>query len=245
MGMDTNSSRKVLSLDTSSPRGSVALLQGCNVIAESRLFSLQTHSVRLLRSIQFLLECADWRLRDLRLVCAGIGPGSFTGIRIGLSTALGLAQTLDLPFAGISGLDALAAQACCPEGRIGAVMDAQRKQVYYAEYVREMGQIKAVKRPRLCDPEELGRQLGGDCIYLAGDGAARYAAELGIRTADWPRLATSDLYLAAAVGRLGLVRRRTWRSGEDLRADALYIRPPDALIKKRDAKERLFSPSRC
>src|SRR5262245_54040453 len=70
---------KILALDTSTARGSVALLDDRSVAAEFRLHSLETHSARLLRSIDFLLSSAGWQLSDLDLVASGIGPGSFTG----------------------------------------------------------------------------------------------------------------------------------------------------------------------
>ena len=82
MIMPQKQALKILSMDTSTRRGSVALLDGEEVIGELRLASIETHSARLLKSIDFLLETAGWRLGDLNLVAAGIGPGSFTGIRI-------------------------------------------------------------------------------------------------------------------------------------------------------------------
>ncbi len=85
---------KVLSIDTATRRGSVALHAGADLAAELRLSSFETHSARLLRSVEYLLDVAGWTAHDLGLVAAGIGPGSFTGIRIGVSTALGLAQSL-------------------------------------------------------------------------------------------------------------------------------------------------------
>jgi len=218
---------KVLAFDTSTPRGSIALLDGREVCAEFHLHSLETHSARLLTSTEFLLKMSGWSLSDLGLIVAGIGPGSFTGIRIGISTALGLAQTCALPFAGISGLDALAQKLTGAEGRIGAVMDAQRGQVYFAEYAGRHGKIVRAGKPELLRPEQLAARLAGKRIVLAGDGALRYREEIaGGR--EWPRLMDVDLFLAGAMGRLALARKRCWRSGGYLTSEPLYIRPPDA-----------------
>jgi tRNA threonylcarbamoyladenosine biosynthesis protein TsaB len=224
---------KILSLDTATPRGSIALMEGREVVGELRLRSQETHSARLLTGIGFLLNSAGWELADVNLIVAGIGPGSFTGIRIGAATALGLAQSLALAYVGISGLDALAHQLPGVEGRIGVVMDAQRSQVYYAEYVSSHGRVRKGMVPALLDPGSLARNLRGAHVHLIGDGAVRYAAELKLSKAGWPRLVDVDLYLAASLGRLALDRRRSWQSGECLSCKPLYIRPPDARKPRR------------
>jgi tRNA threonylcarbamoyladenosine biosynthesis protein TsaB len=232
MTMPQKLSLKTLSLDTSSVRGSIALLKGEDVIGELRIASLETHSARLLRSIDFLLESAGWVLKDLNLVSVGIGPGSFTGIRIGVATALGLAQSLGIPFAGVSGLDALALQNSFLLGKIAVIMDAQRAQVYYAEYIGEEGRIRCAGKPSLYYPAALEKQLKRRKIYLIGDGACRYFSKFGKLQGDWPRFIEVDLFLAAGIGRLALNRKRTWRTGEALQSEPLYIRPPDATRSK-------------
>jgi tRNA threonylcarbamoyladenosine biosynthesis protein TsaB len=219
---------RTLAIDTSTTRGSIALLEGREVIGELRLLSLETHSARLLRSIDFLLASVGWELAGMGLVAAGIGPGSFTGIRIGVSTALGLAQVLSLPFAGISGMDAMASQRGLPDGRIGIVMDAQRSQVYYAEYRRTRGSLRRLRRPILCSPVELKDRVDMRNLQLVGEGAFRYRRELEASDGGWPRLLEADLFLSASIGRLAVARRRWWRRGAFLQSEPLYIRPPDA-----------------
>ncbi len=219
---------RTLAVDTSTARGSLALLEGLDLVAELRLHSLETHSARLLRSIDFLLGSVSWDLAGIGLIAVGIGPGSFTGIRIGVSTALGLAQVLSLPFAGISGLDAMASQKGLPDGRIGVVMDAQRSQVYCGEYCRSLRNLRRSGRPLLCYPEELRQHFAPGNLYLVGDGALRYRRELGASDTGWPRLVETDLFLSASIARLALRRRRWWRRGEFLQSEPLYIRPPDA-----------------
>lgn len=142
MFMPMSDALKTLAIDTSTSRGSVALLEGRELRGEIRLSSPQTHSARLLRSMEFLLDSVGWDLGQVDLFAACRGPGSFTGIRIGMATGLGLAQTLRRPFAAISGLDALAWAVPLSHVRIGVVMDAQRSQVYYAEYFKRGRQIR-------------------------------------------------------------------------------------------------------
>jgi tRNA threonylcarbamoyladenosine biosynthesis protein TsaB len=230
--MPASQALKTLSIDTSSPRGSVALLAGSEVTAELRLLSQETHSARLLAALDYLLKSVGWSLEALDLIAVGIGPGSFTGIRIGVSTALGLAQSRGCAFAGISGLDALAHEFPRPAGRVGIVMDAQRSQVYYAEYHGLRGKLRFAGKPALWFPQALAKKLGRKKISLAGDGAIRYAKELRISSRGRRRLVEVELFLARAIGRLALERRRSWHSGEFLTVEPLYIRPPDAVIKR-------------
>jgi tRNA threonylcarbamoyl adenosine modification protein YeaZ len=232
MTMQAKPPVKVLALDTSTRRGSVALLSGIDVAGELRLDSLETHSARLLRSVDFLLGMTGWQLRDLGLIAVGLGPGSFTGIRIGVSTALGLAQTLRIPFAGVSGLDAVAGLTHIPGAVIGVVMDAQRSQVYFAEYDTISGSTRSRRKPALWNPEELGRRLRSRRLYLVGDGIDRLAGAIK-PGASWPRALESELFIAGSIGRLALARKRSWRRKDFLGAEPLYIRPPDAARPKR------------
>lgn len=222
---------RALSIDTCTRRGSVALHEGPDTAAELRLSSLETHSARLLRSIEFLLEATGWAMGDLGLIAAGIGPGSFTGIRIGVSTAIGLAQTLKIPFAGISAFDALAARLAFLDSLVGIVLDAQRGQVYFGEYQNKGGKAKCTVRPSLWEPDTLIRRVARRRIYLAGDGIDRLR-ELLPRGASWPRIADAQPFLARDIGRVALKRPKSWRRGDFVAAEPLYIRPPDALKPK-------------
>lgn len=217
---------KVLSMDTATRRGSVALQAGAEIAAELRLSSFETHSARLLKTVEYLLDVAGWTPRDLGLIAAGLGPGSFTGIRIGVSTAMGLAQTLGIPFAGISGFDSLAARFAFLAAPLGVVLDAQRAQVYFAEYDYASGRPKCVVQPSLWDPAQLEPCLRHRRIYLVGDGIGRLGFPANGK--GWPRVADAEPFLARDIGRLALSRKRSWRSGSFVAAEPLYIRPPDA-----------------
>ena len=232
MMMPMSDTLRILALDTSSVRPSVALLEGSEVRAEIRTQSPLGHSATLLRSVEFLLGRAGWGLGDLGLVAAGTGPGSFTGIRIGISTALGLSQSLAIPFAGVPGLDVLAWQAAWLGGEIGVVLDAHRDQAYYGAYACRGGRPARAGRPVLLDLPELARTLARRHVYMVGDPGASWWE--GIPREDgWPRRVPADLFLAAGVGRLALRRRRYWQTGDAPTAEPLYIRPPDAVRNQR------------
>jgi tRNA threonylcarbamoyladenosine biosynthesis protein TsaB len=233
MMIPVNEVPKILAFDTSSVRGSVALLEGVDMRAEMRLNSLQTHSAQLLSSIDFLLARAGWSLKDLSLVAVGIGPGSFTGIRIGIATALGFAQSLSIPLAGISGLDALAHQFPFQEGHVVAVLDAHRAQVFCGEYIRREGRIRRAKSPYLIQVTDLEGHFDDKHTYIVGDlKACRLDGIKHALPRGWPRPVFADQFLASTIGRLALSRKRNWRSGNAIVAEPLYIRPPDALKNK-------------
>jgi len=226
---------KVLAFDTSSGRGSVALLQGSELQAELKLNHLQNHSANLLRSIDYLLEGLGWALGDLGLVAVGTGPGSFTGIRIGIATGLGLAQTLAIPFVGISGMEALACQVTFLEGNVGVLFNARRSQVYYAEYRNQRGKICEIQKPILVFLSDLRKEKKGRRLYLIGETSLYSGKISGTSKAAWPRCVETDLFLAAAVGCRAISVKRRWKSGNYIQCEPLYIRPPDALAKKKRA----------
>jgi tRNA threonylcarbamoyladenosine biosynthesis protein TsaB len=182
----------------------------------------------LLKSLELLLKRTGWQLADLNLIASGIGPGSFTGIRIGVSTALGFAQTLSIPFAGISGLDVLAHQCVWLEGSIGVLLDAHRNQYYYAEYVSNKGRLRQTHKPALINIFDLEDSFKDRQIYVVGDLNASQWKALKKSSEPWPQLVPADLFLASGIGRLALLRKNQWRSGEYIVSEPLYIRPPDA-----------------
>jgi tRNA threonylcarbamoyl adenosine modification protein YeaZ len=223
---------RILAFDTSTVRGSIALLEGREMRAEIRLQSVQTHSKQLLHSIDFLLGRIGWKLDDLQLVAAGNGPGSFTGIRIGIATALGIAHSLGIPFVEISGLDALAQQVPHLDGRIGVVMDAHRSQAFYAEYAAKNGRIRPTQKSTLIEISALEHLIRDRHLYLVGDPDICRLVGATTASSSWPRQVSVDLFLAAEIGRLACVSKRRWRSGDSITAEPLYIRPPDALKKR-------------
>ncbi len=232
MMMPLGSISRILAFDTAGVCGSVALLEGKEVRGEIRLHSGQTHSKQLLHSISFLLGRLEWKLGDLNLVAVGSGPGSFTGIRIGVATALGIAHSLGIPFVEISGLAALANQAAHLDGRVGVAMDAHRSQAFYEEYAAKNGRIRSVQKPVLIDVSVLEHRLRDRHLYLVGDPGICAAAGSSITTSTWPRYISVDLFLAAEIGKLASVAGRKWQKGDAMAAEPIYIRPPDALKKK-------------
>lgn len=188
----------VLAFDTATDKATSALVRDGEVLAER-----VSRAVTLLEDIDALLRQGGARPTDLEALAVGIGPGSFTGVRIGLAVARGLALSLDLPVAGVSTLAALAA------GAPGAlpVIDAKRREVF-------------VPGPAALAPADLRLEPGTVCV---GDGAVRYRELLEAAGAEvapddderhLPR-ARFHVALAADFGPAELV-------------EPLYVRAPDA-----------------
>lgn len=190
-----------LALDTATPRSSCALLSGEELLGER-----ETKAIAVLAAADELLAEAGFSAADLDKIVCGTGPGSFTGIRIGLAVARGLALALDLPLAGVSTLAALQAGApgCLP------VIDGSRKEVFSL--------IEG--RPTVTRPEDLEPAPGTLCV---GDGAVRYRAVLEAAGADIPPDA-SELHLVRARFH---ARLATEFGPADL-IEPLYLRIPDA-----------------
>jgi tRNA threonylcarbamoyladenosine biosynthesis protein TsaB len=123
---------KILALDTTSEFGSLALIRGNEVVAERLLRSPEGFSQVLFEQIHDLLAQAGWRLGDIDAFAAAAGPGSFTGVRVGLAAVKGLAESLGKSAAGVSNLEAVAWFGTAPLR--AAVLDARRGQIYGGLY---------------------------------------------------------------------------------------------------------------
>ncbi len=182
-----------LAIETSGMSGGIALSHGPSPVAEFFLSSRETHSRRLMPSIMWLLERASVSMPDLKCVAVSLGPGSFTGLRIGLSTARGLALALGIPLAGVPTFDALAANIPAVPGMLLCpVADARKYQVYTACY-RAGGTASEWDRImpfQACAPEHLPQLLADagvltsegtmplSSLLLTGDGLGRYGTEI-------------------------------------------------------------------
>ena len=121
---------KILGIDTSTPIGSIALIDGDNLVAEHTLNIVQAHSSRLMPAIDSVLKWGDITVDDLEGCAVGIGPGSFTGIRIGVATIKSLCYALDKPIVGVSTLEAIAYNLRWANGVICPLLDARRSEIY-------------------------------------------------------------------------------------------------------------------
>ena len=164
---------KILALESSATTCSAALCEGERIIAQTVQNSGLTHSRTLMPMVQDMLRACDSSLEQVDVIAVAAGPGSFTGLRIGVSTAKGLAWAGDKPCAPCSTLESMSWQMAHVDGIIVAVMDARRQQVYNALFRARNGVLERISPDRAISLEELKEELDrleGD-KWLVGDGA--------------------------------------------------------------------------
>ena len=206
---------KILALESSATAASVALCEDEKLIAQSFRDTGLTHSQTLLPMTEELLAHCGLTVADLDLIAVAAGPGSFTGLRIGVATAKGLAWAAQLPCAGCSTLEAMAWNLAGFDGELCCAMDARRHQVYNARFRAENGQITRLTEDRAIALEDLIEELRGTetTQIVLGDGAQLCCEAL--TAAGIPaRLAPPNLRQQTAwgVARLGLELAKAGRT---------------------------------
>jgi tRNA threonylcarbamoyladenosine biosynthesis protein TsaB len=174
----------LLGFDTATSATAVALGLGAGAATEARDDPPQggrpSHTGDLLGLSVRLMDGANVQWSSLEAIAVGLGPGTFTGLRVGLATARGLAQSLDLPLIGVSSLRALALPAL-GASPVLAALDARRGEVFLAAYASQADGAQEILEPQACKPEQLPSvlaALGGKTPRAVGDGAIRYRAQL-------------------------------------------------------------------
>jgi tRNA threonylcarbamoyladenosine biosynthesis protein TsaB len=223
----------LLALETSGMCGSIGLVSPNRCLGEYTLQSRRTHSRRLLDGIVWLLGEAGLEWREINGIAVSLGPGSFTGLRIGLSTAKGLAMAAGVPLLGVAALDGLAAQFAHSSSLICPVLDARKNEVYAAFYrCQAQGLPRRVSDYMVLPPERLAAMIS-EPVLLAGDGALQYEELFQNRLGEKATIASGSLYFprAAAIGSLALSKWAQKDFLDPAGAVPLYIRPSEAEMK--------------
>ena len=163
----------ILAFETSAKAASVALLDDKKLLGESYQNTGLTHSQTLMLMAQDLLKSCGFGSQDVTHLAVAAGPGSFTGIRIGVAAAKGFAWGAELPCYGVSTLEAMAAQLGAWQGYVCSVMDARRSQVYHALFHVECGKCTRIRDDRAVSLQDLGAELQNltEPVFLVGDGS--------------------------------------------------------------------------
>lgn len=210
----------LLALDTATPAVTAALHDGDKVIAESRQVDARRHGELLLPAVDRVLGEAGRTLADVTGIVVGVGPGPYTGLRVGIVTAATFGAALSVPVHGLCSLDGIAYAAGQRglEGEFVVATDARRKEVYWARY----GDARTrVTEPAVDRPADLTEPLAG--LTVIGAGGLLYPdAFTDVRT-DMP-----EHQSAGALASLAVEKLRT--GGEFLPAQPLYLRRPDAQV---------------
>lgn len=202
------------------------------VLASAHSARGKRHAETLVPSIDFVRRQARVDLSEISVVAVDIGPGLFTGLRVGIAAAKAMAHALRAPMVGISSLDLLAWPVRRTEREIVAVVDARRGEVFHARYKGTPGGVQRLTEPVVANPAELRAELqASDTEFLlVGDGALRYAEEWD----DMVRIEVAEQFLAhpSAASLVQLAHARAIREDfvQPWQLEPLYLRPPDAEI---------------
>ncbi|MGH9572974.1 MAG: tRNA (adenosine(37)-N6)-threonylcarbamoyltransferase complex dimerization subunit type 1 TsaB [Candidatus Acidiferrales bacterium] len=227
----------VLSLDTSSPTGSIAVLREDCLIGVISTHTDETYSSRIFRQLEFLLAELRLKLDAFDLFAVNAGPGSFTGLRVGLTTAKAWADAFSRPVVPVSGLEAVATQTSEGAEHIVSVVDARRGQLYVGSYKRTLTQsshqpvlIRAVQDSVMSPEEFLGwleapEQTEG--IVVTPSQSLLESVLYNCNRSEHPIRKVSPV-LAPSIGVLACSKAREGESVDALTLDANYVRRSDA-----------------
>jgi tRNA threonylcarbamoyladenosine biosynthesis protein TsaB len=227
---------RLVALETSTWWGGVALLERSDdasvVVAEAGLRAGSSHAFHLLALLGYLMSESGWAKTSVDAYAATRGPGSFTGLRVGLGTIRGLALGAGRPSIGVGTLDAMAEALGAVEGDRVPLLDAGRGEVYGARFDPEGSPPVVLTEPWL-GPPELALGGGSTGLVLFGPGAQAHRERLV--AAGWAGvLRSSPTSVAAAAGRLAL-EELTAGATSGAGMSPVYLRPPDAELTRRQS----------
>lgn len=220
-----------LSFDTAAKVATVAVCDGERTLALYSINNGLTQSELILPMAESILKSLGLGFSDVELLATSVGPGSFTGVRIGVSLVKGIAFGRKTPVVGVSTLEALAYNARGLSGLILPVMDARRGEVYTATFIGKDGELIRKSEDRAIPISLLAEELREVTvpIYLVGDGytvAKKALTELQIKTEDTPLLLRDEN--AASVGAVAYIKYKNGEVTDDLSLSPLYLRLPQA-----------------
>jgi len=225
---------RVLAVDTSSERGSVCVTDRGELLGEVRLASSIQYSERLFRSIEFLFQYLPFQLQDIDIFAAARGPGSFTGLRIGIAAMQGFVAAHRRHGAGVTTLEALAWKSEIQNALVAPMIDARRGDIYGAVYRHQTNAdsdtLVEEHPPVVLKPAQWLSSLPRKPLIFCGDAAIRYRCAIE-EEPEW-RVRSMDLYLASTIAEMAV----TSNSGP---LAPLYVRKADAEI----AREGIGSPN--
>lgn len=220
----------ILAVDTNTPAASIALLEDTRLLAEANLDAGLTHSEKLLPAVDFLLRSMGIEIRDLEGMALAVGPGSFTGIRIGMSTVKALAHATGCRIAPVSTLEALACKLNSSSDRlICPLMDAKKGEVYGALYEQRKSKREVLVPQNLYAPDALFSRFPAErVISFIGSGVSPFKSDILERFRAQARFSSRSLFTAREIGILGFEILKDNRGLEFRDVRPLYFRKSQA-----------------
>jgi len=226
---------KILGIDTSCDFCSLGVIEEGNILGEWTFKSKMSQLTRIVPGIKMLLENIDLKLKDLGGIAVTTGPGSFTGVRLGLVTAKTLSQATGKKLAGVNSLDALVFQFHLQEGLIIPLIDAGKKEVCGAIYRKEGDRIIKISEERLYTPLEMAFEVNSlkEKIHFTGMVNSIYKKILTeeLKCLFYWHNEINSIIRGSSVAFLGREKLKRGYKDSYLELLPLYIRPPDVKIK--------------
>lgn len=225
----------ILSIDSSTPVAGIAVADGSRLLGEIMLNTKNTHSEKLMPLVQQLLREVQVTMQDLDAIAVTQGPGSFTGLRIGMATAKGLAQGAKKRLIAIPTLDCLAYNLVQYPGSICPIMNAQKKQVYTAIYRSKVNGLERLSDYQAIAAEQLAQQLQAlqQEVWFVGDGVEAFAEVFSTQLGQYCHFADGHQCFPRAGSLAMLAAQKAERQQFDdvFRTELLYIRRSEAEVQ--------------
>lgn len=221
----------ILGIETSTMTGSVAIITEQHLIVEQTINTKITHAERLITTIDDTLRAVSLTIREIDGIAVSAGPGSFTGLRIGITTAKSLAYSLKKPIVAVSSLDALASQFLFCNQLICPMLDARKKEVYSACYRNSDATVQRVSEYAVITPMNLLKEIHEPTLFL-GDGVAAYRRQIESELGEFALFADAAHLLprGSLVAKLGCDRLLAGEQDDCSALTPLYLRQSDAEI---------------
>ena len=234
---------KVLAIETSTYSGSIAVSEGERIVGELYLDMGPSHSERLVPAIDRLLSDLGIGRQDLGGVAVSLGPGSFTALRVGISTAKGLSYSLGIPVIGASSLEIIAMNVLFSPYQVCAVTDARKGELFAALFWTDDGAVKRISEDAIVTPRGLSETIKEKTIFI-GEGALLYRDFLEDNESWGEAPAFCPSYMnyarASALAFHGYRRFAGGHADEVMGLAPMYLRKPDAeLTAKGSQNERI------
>ncbi len=219
----------ILAINTSTRQFSVGLvLEEGILLTEYIMSSIKSGSSYLMPGIDFLLRHSEKKLEDIKAVAVAIGPGSFTGLKVGLSVAKGICFSMNIPIIGISSLEALAMQIPDSDIPITAIIDSRKREYFFAQFAYKKRSLIRISKDECIKIEEFPKIFKEKTIFIGNDYTSQSSL---IREYMGEDVILASSYLwhirSACIGILALRRLKEKRFDDLIRLDPIYLRPPE------------------
>jgi tRNA threonylcarbamoyladenosine biosynthesis protein TsaB len=234
----------ILALDTCDSRGSVAVLRDGEVLKTIAHEGTTEYSIWLLPAVEDALKSARVEMPDVELFAVASGPGSFTGVRMGLTTVKAWSEVYGKGIASVSRLEAMASEAPHGSNYVAAFFDAHRDQVYAGLFRRQGAGLELVEQEMVAAPADfvswVGQRVRKELVSWVSMDLEKMTAQAAWqeRAGVGESVAACTTVLAPAIGRIGRVRALEGRLTDVLKLDAEYVRRPDAEVFWKDPTSR-------